>query len=256
MKKILLASGCSYSDENFVSALHPEMNCNWKKWPKLLADKLGMDCVNVSHSGSGQEYIYSNLLDTLQKLDQKDIGLVIAAWSTAPRRDYTIRDRWTNEMNDSKGDMRYWINRSIKYYYTFQSICEHLNLPYKQFQMVHLFKGHIWQQLLSAKIKNMPENLIDQIPILNARHQLTKDEINWKDNTENSYLKHIHESPYYNKINDNFIGWPTDTKMNGYSIGDYILDNTFDRISNLDLHPNANGQIKIAEFLYEKIINS
>ena len=41
-------------------------------------------------SGAGQEYIYSKIIDELQTIDHSKIGLVIAAWSTAPRRDYQI----------------------------------------------------------------------------------------------------------------------------------------------------------------------
>jgi len=63
MKKILLVSGCSNTDKNFYSELHPEMDCSWPKWPELLAEKLNMDCVNLAKSGAGNEYIYSSLLD-------------------------------------------------------------------------------------------------------------------------------------------------------------------------------------------------
>jgi len=256
MKKLLIVSGCSYSDPNFTSPFHPEMSCDWPKWPELLADKMGMDCLNISRCGAGQEFIYSNLADRLQSIDPKQIGLVIAAWSTAPRRDYSVKNYWTNDMFDSRGDIEYWIKRSLRYYYSFQNMCETLKIPYRQFQMIHLFKGYIWQQLVTARTKNMPDGLLKQIPILNAKHQLTNDEINWKERIENTYLKIIHNSPYFNKINDNFIGWPTDTKYNGYSVAEYKLNNKTDRISELDLHPNASGQTILAEFLYEKIINS
>ena len=28
------------------------MKCDWPKWPEILANKLGMDCINVGFSGS------------------------------------------------------------------------------------------------------------------------------------------------------------------------------------------------------------
>ena len=58
----------------------------------------------------------------------------------------------------------------------------------------------------------------------------------------------------YNEIiNNNFIGWPTDIRLNGFNIAGKVLDNNTDRISKLDLHPNKQGQEKLARFIYEKI---
>ena len=37
-----------------------------------------MELINLSESGAGQEYIYSNIIDKLQTIDQFKIGLVIA----------------------------------------------------------------------------------------------------------------------------------------------------------------------------------
>ena len=54
MSKILLVSGCSYSDEKWTSIHHPELDVSWPKWPQLLAKKLDMQLVNLSESGAGQ----------------------------------------------------------------------------------------------------------------------------------------------------------------------------------------------------------
>ena len=62
MKK-LIVSGCSWGDTNFFSSFHPDMDCDWPKWPEILAEKLGMECVNLCKCGAGQEYIYSSLCD-------------------------------------------------------------------------------------------------------------------------------------------------------------------------------------------------
>ena len=32
MKKILLASGCSYTTHNYNSHYHTDMKCDWPKW--------------------------------------------------------------------------------------------------------------------------------------------------------------------------------------------------------------------------------
>ena len=62
MKKILLVSGDSFSDKNFQTFIHPELDTSWPKWPELLAKKLDMECVNIAASGAGNDYIYEALL--------------------------------------------------------------------------------------------------------------------------------------------------------------------------------------------------
>ena len=272
MKKILLVAGCSYSNEKFNSVHHPDLDVSWPKWPQLLAEKLDMQLINLSESGAGQEYIYSNIIDRLQTIEHSKIGLVIAAWSTAPRRDYQTESlylknkkwtydkndmiqkiKWTNDMYDSKGCMHYWIDRSLRYYYSLQMICENLKLPYRQFQMIDLFKGYLWQELIRRRKKDWPEDHTKQVPILNKAADLTKEEQDWKEKQEKIYLAHIHNSPYYEIINNNFIGWPTDKRLMGYNISEMALEEDTDRISKIDLHPNELGQKKLAKFIYEKI---
>ena len=259
MKKILLVGGCSYSNDRFRSVHHPDLDVSWPKWPEIIGKLLDMEVINVSESGAGQEYIYSNILDKLQTIDHSRIGLIIAAWSTAPRRDYQIESlylnkaKWTNDMYDTKGFMNYWIDRSLRYYYSFQIVCEHLKLPYKQVQMIDLFKGYLWQELIRKRTKDWPEDHVKQIPILNKPAYLTAEEKNWKEKEEKKYLAQIHNSPYYEKINNNFIGWPTDPRLNGYSLSDKVLHSFDDRISRIDLHPNEQGQRKLARFIYDRL---
>jgi len=261
MKKILLVAGCSYSNEKFRSVHHPELDIDWPLWPELLAEKLDMELVNLSWSGAGQEYIYSNIIDKLQTIDHSKIGYVIAGWSTAPRRDWQYEELhskkaiWSNDMNDSKGYMIYWINRSLRYYYSFQSVCENLKLPYMQFQMIDLFKSYLWQEVIKRRFKGVSTRDVAET-YLNKASDLNPEEGYWKEQKEKEYLAHIHNSPYYEKINNNFIGWPTDPKLDGFCVANKVLDPDTDRISELDRHPNKQGQRKIMEFLYEKILNS
>ena len=253
MKKILLVSGDSFSDKNFQTFIHPELDTSWPKWPELLAKKLDMECVNIDASGAGNDYIYEALLDTIQNIDKDRIGLVIAAWSQCQRRSWQESKQlvWKNCRVDVKGDVFYWVKRTMRYWYSFQVLCERYNLPYKQFQMVDLFKGYLWQELISRRTNDVADN--KQVPIINNVADLTKEEKHWKETQEKKYLAQIHNSPYYEIINSNFIGWPTDPRLNGYSIGEKVLDNTTDRISKIDLHPNKQGQEKIAEFLYDRL---
>ena len=134
-KPILLVSGDSWTDSNFESVHHPEMDTSWKKWPEILAEKLELNLVNVAFSGSGNQYIYSSLLDKIVELD--NIALVIAGWSKGSRSDYEIGGIKRNIMHDSRGDIDYFIKRNLRLFYSLQTVCAYHNLPLKQFHMLH-----------------------------------------------------------------------------------------------------------------------
>ena len=219
--KILLVSGCSWTNKNFKSLFHPELDTTWPKWPELLAKKLDMQCINLGKCGSGQEYIYSSILDAIQSYDPKEIGLIISAWSLSPRRDYGTIDGWRNDRHDMVGDIDYWIARSIRYYYSLQTICKHLEIPLKQFQMINLYKAYLVET----------NNLV----------------------YDNHLLKEIHNSPYYNKIDKDFLGWPTVEELGGFSMSRSVIKNQELKISKKDGHPNKRGQELIAEFIYERL---
>ena len=120
MKKTLLVSGDSYTDQDWLSEFHPELDTSWPKWPEILAKKLNMNCVNLGKAGAGNEYIYSSLLDYISNplISKDSIGLVIAGWSQIQRKDYQQGQygRWTNLRNDPHGDAFSLANKSLKEY--------------------------------------------------------------------------------------------------------------------------------------------
>ena len=228
MKKILLASGCSYTTHNYNSHYHTDMKCDWPKWPQILADKLGMDCINVGQSGAGQEYIYTSIVNNIHK---ENIGLVIAGWSRASRRDYYYRGKayWQNDIWDEKGDNHYFINRSLMFQYSFQQLCKSFNLEYKHFQMIDSYETANW-----AGTKEIwPQ----------AKGKLLS--------TTEHYL-HMQKNPLFNLIDDNFLGFPGNSMLGGYSFQRFlkIPDHI---ISEKDVHPNGEGQKVLAEAIYERL---
>lgn len=258
MKKKLVVSGCSWGDDIFFSPFHPDMDCDWPKWPELLAKSLDMECINLAKNGAGNEYIYSTLIDKLQTIEPSDIGLCIAAWSTANRRDYESKGRWRGHVytyNErpfllKKEYITDLIDRSIRYFYSFQNVCENLKIPYRQFSIMSLFWSYGWLELLRRRTENFPDDPIEQIPITNKRQILTDPEKAWINEYELECTNHIIKSPYYNIINHNFIGWPTSSVLNGFNMAHKVLLKDC-IISELDPHPNAKGHAQIAKFLHE-----
>jgi len=242
MKKLLLASGCSNTEKNFYSELHPELDTSWPKWPELLAEKLDMDCVNLGKSGSGNEYIYSSILNYLTRNHTHNIGLVIAAWTQCQRKDFSFgyNMRWTNERIDPNGDIFSWMRKSLNYYLSFQILCEKYNLPYMHVQMIAPYQD--W-------LSGLRPRELEQGYLTGFKYQYPGDKV-----IDNEKIIRIINS-YEEIINTKkFIGWPLCKEMNGFSIQKKLIntkDNTM--ISDIDNHPNKLGQEKIAEFIYDRL---
>ena len=86
---MLLAAGCSYTDENFTSVLHPEYDTSYKKWPEIVADKLGVMHKNLGACGAGNDYITKQLTMEILK-NHKNITAVMVGWTEIHR--FTIFD--------------------------------------------------------------------------------------------------------------------------------------------------------------------
>ena len=225
MKKILLVSGCSYTDKNFKSIFHPNLDTSWDKWPEILAKKLNMDCINLGYCGSGNDYVYSSLLDYIVQ-NNENLGLVIPGWTRAVRRSYTKNKVRFNLRWDTHGDMDYFIKRSLRYYYSFQQVCKSLNIPFKQIHILDPYESAIGEE----KRKNLSEYT-----------------------TKKEAIKMFMSNSYFDKIDEkHFIGWPVEPKLGGFSMWDK-LDNNKHFISEEDRHPNAEGQKIIAETIYENL---
>ena len=284
MKKILLVSGCSFTDENFISPIHPKMDCSWPKWPEVLAKKLDMEYINLAKNGGGNEYIYSTILEyILQTKDKSQIGLVMPAWTQCQRKDYELfaplsiksltqnkvyeksfdpgywsrkypQGFWKSMRFDTHGEIFGWVKKSLRYMISLQIVCERYNIPYKQFQMLNLFDG--WIRGLRKtdaeviKNKNNPVfNLYYKYPGLNP----IKDQANCRQLM-------LDGEPYINV--ENFIGWPTIKAFGGFYVEEEVLRDpnksypnylTDLLVSKLDVHPNAKGHQAIAEFLYDRL---
>jgi len=243
MRKILLVSGCSNTDKDFYSEIHPELDTSWPKWPELLAEKLDMDCVNLGKSGAGNEYIYSSLLNYITENDTSNIGLIIPAWSQCNRKDYQIGHlgRWTNDRIDPNGDVFSWLRKSLDYMLSFQILCERYNLSYMHVQMLDAYQD--WLNGLK------PRSLDKRLSKIGFRYTYPGE----KEKDIKKIIEIINN--YEDRINiKKFIGWPLSYRFKGFSLQhELIRYNKTTKISNLDSHPNKLGQEKITEFIYDRL---
>ena len=284
-KKILIVSGCSWTDPNQLSEdinVSDNIVRNYNRWPSMLADKLDMNLINYGKIASGNEYICSSLIDNISSMNENkrnNIGLVIVAWSEAKRTDFEYRknenDYYVNGLfstRDKKrynkdyiwdsvlytdplrGDMFYRVKKSIRYMYLLQTFLKFNNIPYKMVQAVPL------QQL---------SNLGTEFNLdFTFGSSQRADTIRNLDVVQNDFNKELSSALvdfqlYHSIDKNNFIGWPTLMQLDGYSLYDKLNKKT-DFISDLttfteykkDNHPNQNGHNKIANIILNNINTS
>tara|TARA_R110000782_G_scaffold90757_1_gene173919 strand:- start:337 stop:1020 length:684 start_codon:yes stop_codon:yes gene_type:complete len=176
-------------------------------WPDILAEKLDMECVNLGEGGTGNEKIHNEMFDEL--CHPKDIGLAICMWSSFDRWDfYGLSFRlYVQKHFDLLSKMR----KSLRYFHSFQTQCEHKNVDYLQVQGFYptesLIKGYL------------------DIPHFDCINSKTF--LGW---------------PIYEELG----GYQISTKLR-----ELDPDQTELHISEVDSHPNDKGHAWIADFFYE-----
>ena len=262
MRKVLLTTGDSFTDNTHRSSAHPLLDCSWPKWPELLADKLDMDCINLGRSGAGNKYIHSAVRDFIVKKPKKyngkiimndkflpsndNIGLVVAGWSQCFRTDFQIGKwgRWGHERMpfNKEGDLFGWVHESLNHYLDFQILCEKYKFPYIHTQMIPMYLD---------LIEGLPPT--EQQIVYDGMDRI-KDTITYDGDKEEAYNEIRKILLRYDRNIKNFMYWKSSLNLElfGHWPNDYV-------ISEFDNHPNAEGNELIAQTLfeyYEKEINS
>jgi len=266
MKK-LIVSGDSFTDPRFRSTAYPDMDTSWPKWPELLGKKLNMRVINLGRGGSGNEYIYSTLQDAIMNTPKDEIGMVIAGWSQAQRKDYQTsshnieaktwhgvtpenndRYSWNEHRVNPDGDLVSWVRKSLRHYYGLQVLCERYDIPYVQFQMIDLYKDYI-----DGIMPTEHEIMFEGKDSYADRETYPGD----KKADEEKIMQIIieHESHI---DTSKFIGWPITRTLGGWPMNRGVMGwNQIEEepyvIDEIDNHPNAAGQELITKYIYEYI---
>ena len=220
MRKLLIASGCSYTQNKFQDL---------KFWPELLAEKLDMDFVNLGRGGASNQYIHDITIDTIY--ESKNIGLVVSAWSgfdrtisteaaemfidipvpECPFGDYDMMDVKANlktagNITQSRKYPRYMIEKGIRNMLSLSSFCRDKNLPYLQ---------------LSSIMNCMPIVSIEIAKLM------------------------LQYKPFMDLDRPNIIGWPFFKHIGGFHFYE-IVDNPESG------HPGQTGHEHICDIIYKK----
>ena len=130
-KSLLIASGCSYTDQDQPFYLDNDIIT----WPELVAAELGVEYLNVACGGSPNDYICNSIIDAV--LDNLD-------------RDITVMVLWTssNRWIPCQGPIRLWqkdwlVTYQLRCMWRLNEFCKQRNIP--------IYQGHSTSPLASLK---------------------------------------------------------------------------------------------------------
>ena len=251
-KKKLVVAGCSmtanyvkmrnnlYDKTYFIRNMKTWVKITWnhiEEFPTLvdvLAEKYDMKPVNLSISGSSNEFIFYNAIDYVAE-NYKRIGFFSMNWTNMNRWNTITTQNNTNKYTsvyahqnfpvgrrgvhdaligamDSIGafDVQTKVTEDMRYMFLFQEFMDYYDIPYVQ-----------------------SSSLVSTFDSLSCSK------------TAEIMLK----APYTEKIdNSKFYGWPIHHDLGG----DHLCHNV-DSITSGDKHPNEEGHIQMAERLMKFI---
>lgn len=268
-KKILLASGCSWTDKNFYSldkSIPDSERGGWPMWPEIMAKHLNLQCINTGFSGSGSDYILDRIHENILKYKNK-IEIITILWSGADR--FSLYGSSSNLSIRAAGDLHpkfknLNVNKNTQLLKDInEKIFKSAMLDYQQIYK-NLIDQHLQKMCIILdicklyNIKIIMAQGVNIFPYHSIDEAIEQKCISAEIRCSNkNILKNILSSqffPYLEKNKKSIIGWPFKNVLGGYSIDYFLMDNDFEtythRISDYDSHPNAEGQKIIArEFI-------
>ena len=262
-KKILLASGCSYTEESFFSldnTIPDEQRGGWPMWPTILGDELGLETINVGLSGAGSDHMFNSIVKQISVYGNR-VDTVAIMWSACERFELfnwrvnppvELRLNYEPHANADNADPfgfmdNIWGKKlSVAYW---ESNCFSRKV-YKNMLENHLSKILAIMKICKAQgIKVIMYQGV--MPFDNNAY-------NYKGTSPKSHIKNYQEvvkwwfsSPMFAEIDrdhNNFIGWPIFTELGGhYYDSSPVASRENKKVSLWDGHPNALGQETIAE---------
>ena len=257
-RKKLIAIGCSYT-------------ADWNPfppWPTHLAEKLNMKCINLGRRGSGNEYIFAKIFDTVLTEKKEDIGLVVIMWSEWQRMDFQVTGKkWLtffphNEISHAQllryNNIYNATMKSLRHFLMTQNLLK--DIPYLMIQGCLPVVETAFVQNESdsnTEVDHLTEQsgrIVNVGPI-----SLEISDLYFANPHENrlTATRVLLNSKIFDGINEEkFIGWPIFSEIGGHNINNRLdkADPEMKkfRISDEDTHPNKEGHKFIAQELYKE----
>jgi hypothetical protein len=230
--KKLYAFGCSLTDPNFQSMIHPELDCSYPKWPEIVGNHLSIPVKNYGICNNNNWLIVHDCLRKITR--KKDVECVMILWSSPLRHPYG-RVSFKPRLQPNQHPILYNIDK-----YLYKVIDEDKGL-------LRDFMVNFYQQITFTKSILNKYN-IPYVMGLGFRLDGVTDEFKYPHILLNEWLSCIAEEngDFYKEV----IGWPFLTELGGYSMTEKLrqLYSPLEfQVSKFDLHPNAFGHEFIAE---------
>jgi hypothetical protein len=277
----LLAIGCSYTAPGFVSfdpSVPEHRRGPWDMWPELLADELGLECINKGQGGVGQDYIWDTFMGQLAEHGD-DIDTVAILWSGSDRS--KLFSFHTNPFiqiyDNATKDKDHWVNPDDGVKFRPHAWAEELGI--EEFPEKYVRSKWFKKSWYSSMINGQLSKILAVLEICKARNikvvmgqgvmlfpcaflkDLAERELIPADKILDA--TEVGEIVFYSKFfkelqkhKKNLFGFPFWKELGGWSIDDKRWSKTrwgnqlYNSVSAQDSHPNAEGQEEIAaEFI-------
>ena len=261
---MILAAGCSWTDSNFVSldqTLKDQDRGGWPMWPEVMGTKLGLETKNLGLAGCDNRYIFNSVIDEIWKHTKIDLCVVMwTGWDRFqylntwkyPMASYVLNnadyhaDRAIPNENRSQKDIDYFFES----FGILNEFTSHYDGSYRELKKYskNIVDGTLrYMHMLSTALEN------NNIPYLFAQG-VPGFPLGWISGnySDKEVLKDIMNCMYmpYLKKNKRIIGFPFQSIFGGSTMYNILENNEKDlKVSELDMHPNAEGQRLIAQEL-------
>lgn len=260
-KKILLASGCSYTDPNYKSN-DPNVDPSWPKWPEILANHLGLECINYGKSGQGSDHIFDSIIEGIETYKDR-VDTVAVLWTGSDRTPF-----FNFTLNPIVEIQLPWADPNLSHLnpFAWQDDIGIGSVSKKYFQSTHFLRNSAYKALITSPLKKMStliklceyhgiklvmgQGLIyfDYFGIQNA---VDRGNIPDKCSIKFGEIFNVFtKNPFFGHLDKNqkhIIGWPFFKNIGGHSFDDLRDDKEEYFISKLDRHPNKLGQELFAQ---------
>lgn len=270
-KKILLALGCSFTDEHFYSLdsnIPDDKKGPWAMWPELMGKELNLDVVNFGSGAASNDFIfnkaiqgiaiYGDKIDTLAVLftsidrcsyfntniNVSPLHILAGANGLIEKQKDLLGYDWEKEIGAYDATLKYFQSEYCKLRSFEQMIS---NFFGKVLALVDICNANNIKLVMNQGVEPWRFWITDKLK--EGETFKNKDNIA----TELYLCKALLHNPIFTRLNaysDKFVGWPIFTALNGSSYSSRYQDRKDLEVSDRDPHPNKNGQQILAnEFL-------
>lgn len=248
--KLLVAGGCSFTEEKFKSYIHPEYDCNFPKWPELVANHLDLKSVNLARGGYGNDYAQIKLAEFILE-NHKEIDTVCVAWTEAHR--FHLYYQWHFNplvwLEGKEGDPYSDAYNFLSGPWTVgQDLAAKIMQIETSLQLLDKFYDEVF--VIQELCKTLGLKFIFSSALSPFDYPKIKSRVNWS--FEELVKKTIQSEKFWRIDAATYIGWPTFNPLGGDALVDTIRHNQDLRISIDDIHPSKMGHEWIAKQYIER----